>query len=205
MRETIDYGAERSWWAEGDHPLDGRELERVRAALAPGEAVALFARGRLDGRSLVWAVTAERLVEVRMGWFGRHEALPLASVTAIEVEEGAHGWTIRVAAAGGRRTLIAVAPSLGRPLVRRLEEVSGSAVSFMASRRAGTTRLFVSHMRGAPASVPAPTGPSEATRAPSDHTAASLTAALREAAELHRSGALSDEEFAAVKRRLLHG
>jgi hypothetical protein len=44
-----------------------------------------------------------------------------------------------------------------------------------------------------------------ATCAPADHTAVSRAAALREAAELHRSGALSDDAFANLKRRLLGG
>jgi hypothetical protein len=206
MRETIDYAAERSWWAEGDHPLDPRERERVGRALEAGEDPGCFARGRLDGRTLLWVATARRLVEIGMGWFGRTVAVPLTAIEGIEAEEGAHGWTIRVAVPGGRRTLIAVSPSLGRPFLARLEEATGRTVSFLPSRRARAGRLFVSRMGVDPSPQTASLAPArDPAPAVADHTAVALTAALRDAADLHQRGALSDEEFAALKRRLLGG
>lgn len=204
MRETIDYAAERSWWAEGDHPLDARERERIGRALVAGEDPGCFARGRLDGRTLLWVATASRLVEVGMGWFGRTAAVPLSAIEGIEVEEGAHGWTVRLAVSGGRRTLIAVSPALGRPFLARLEEATGRTISFLPSRRAQASRLFVSRMGVEPAPAVAGRPPlREAAPAVADHTAVALTAALRDAADLHQRGALTDEEFAALKRRLL--
>jgi hypothetical protein len=133
--------------------------------------------------------------------------LDYASVAALQVEEGAHGWTIRLDSSRGREALVAVAPSLGRTFVGHVESVTGLPVTFLASRRTATSRLFVAR-RGRPAveGVPSPEPPRmPAQPAPADHTAVGLTTALREAAELHRNGALTDDEFAALKRRLLGG
>ncbi|HEX5817564.1 MAG TPA: SHOCT domain-containing protein [Gemmatimonadales bacterium] len=205
MRETIDYSTERSWFAAGDHPLERRERERLQKSLEGGEEITQYVRGRSEGRPAVWAATERRLVFCSLGWFGRTSVLPYDRVAAHQVEEGAHGWTIRLDSASGREALVAVAPSLGRGFVTLLESKTGKPVTFLASRRSTTSRLFVSH-HGAPAPHETPTravAPPPA--APADHTAVGLTAALREAAELHRSGALSDDEFTALKRRLLGG
>jgi hypothetical protein len=203
MHETIDYSTERSWFAAGDHPLERRERERLQKSLEGDEAITQFVRGRSEGRPAVWAATERRLVFCSLGWFGRSSVLPYDRVAAHQVEEGAHGWTIRLDSANGREALVAVAPTLGRSFVTLLESKTGKRLTFLASRRATSSRLFVSH-RGArklPAVPDAP--PIMPPAAPADHTAVGLTAALREAAELHRIGALSDDEFTALKRRLL--
>jgi hypothetical protein len=207
MRETIDYSAERSWFSEGDHPLEPRERDRLQRALDAGEAIARFVRGRSDGRPAVWAASDRRIVCCTLGWFGSSAVLDYASVAALQVEEGAHGWTIRLDSSRGREALVAVPPSLGRSFVAHLESVTGKAVTFLPSRRTATPRLFVAR-QGAPGAggraahepPPMPANP-----APADHTAVGLTTALREAADLHRSGALTDDEYAALKRRLLGG
>jgi hypothetical protein len=207
MRETIDYAAERSWFAAGDHPLDSRERERLRQALEGGDEIRQFVRGRTDGRPTVWAATERRLVFCSLGWFGRTRQLGYDAVAALQVEEGAHGWTLRLDSAQGREALVAVAPALGRGFLALLEEKAGKTAAFLASRRASASRLFVT--RHGPAAPAAPDAPARRAplppAAPADHTAVSLTTALREAAELHRSGALSDDEFATLKRRLLGG
>jgi hypothetical protein len=207
MRETIDYSVEHSWFAAGDHPLEPRERERVQRALEANEAIVHFVRGRSDGRPAVWVATDRRIVCCTLGRFGRSAALAYASLAAHQVEEGAHGWTIRLDSSGGREALVAVAPSLGRAFVGHVESVTGKPVTFIASRRTTSSRLFVAR-RGAPAvgGVPAPAPPRMPPHpAPADHTAVGITTALREAAELHRSGVLTDDEFAALKRRLLGG
>jgi hypothetical protein len=207
MRETIDYSAERSWFAAGDHPLEPRERDRVQRVLEANEAIAHFVRGRSDGRPAVWAATDRRIVCCTLGWFGSSATLAYASLAAHQVEEGVHGWTIRLDSSGGREALVAVAPSLGRTFVGHLESVTGKTVTFLPSRRTSTSRFFVARRGVAAAggeSAPEPPG-MPPLPAPADHTAVGLTSALREAAELHRSGALTDEEFAALKRRLLGG
>ena len=70
-------------------------------------------------------------------------------------------------------------------------------------RRARTLHSFVTprHAPGEPpASVPAMPPP-----APADHTAVSRTVVLRQAAERHSDGVLSDDEFAALERRVRGG
>jgi hypothetical protein len=204
MRETIDYSTERSWFAAGDHPLETRERDRVQRLLEAGEAIVCFVRGRTDGRPAVWAATDRRIACCSLGWFGSSSALEYASVAAHQVEEGAHGWTIRLDSSRGREALVAVAPGLGRAFVDHVQAVTGKAVTFLPSRRTSASRLFVARRDAgaAPAreSAPLPVAP-----APADHTAVRLTSALRDAAELHRNGALTDDEFAALKRRLLGG
>ena len=195
--------SERSWFAAGDHPLEPRERERVQRALEADEAIAHFVRGRSDGRAAVWAATDHRIVCCTLGWFGSSAGLAYASLAAHQVEEGVHGWTIRLDSSRGREALVAVAPSLGRAFVGHVESVTGKPITFLASRRSTTSRLFVA--RRGPDGVPAPTPPRMPDPAPADHTAVHLTTALREAAELHRNGALTDDEFAALKRRLLGG
>jgi len=207
MHESIDYTVERSWFAAGDHPIEPRERERVHRSLEDGEAIAQFVRGRSDGRPTIWVATDRRLVFASMGWFGRTRLLGYESVAAHQVEEGAHGWTLRLDSVHGREALVAVAPALGRGFVAHLEERTQLPVTFLVSRRASTSRLFVSNGRSDTPKAPngAAALPPMQRVAPADHTAVSLTTALREAAELHRSGALSDDEFAALKRRLLGG
>jgi hypothetical protein len=206
MRETIDYSAERSWFAAGDHPLEARERDRLAKAVPAGEAWTHFVRGRVDGRDAVWVLTAGRVVSAALGFLGRAHAVALADVRALEVEEGAHGWTIRLDHAGGRLALVAAPPSLGRGFLAELEGRTGKAVTFLASRRQGQTRFFVSRVGGAaPTATPAPPPAAARAAAPADHTAVSLTAALREAADLHQRGVLTNDEFSALKRRLLGG
>jgi hypothetical protein len=206
IRETIDYSAERSWFAAGDHPLEVRERDRLARALQPGETWTHFVRGRVDGKDAVWVLTEGRVVSAALGFLGRSQAVAVRDVRAFEVEEGAHGWTIRLDHADGRLALVAAPPSLGRGFVAELEGRTGKTVGFVASRRQGNSRFFVSRAAGA-APMPAASGPPAAalSSAPADHTAVALTAALREAADLHQRGVLSDDEFAALKRKLLGG
>lgn len=207
IRETIDYAAERSWFAAGDHPIEARERDRLARALQPGEAWTHFVRGRVDGKDAVWVLTEQRLVSAALGFLGRSQAVAVGDVQAFEVEEGAHGWTIRLDHAGGRLALVAAPPSLGRGFVAELEGRTGKAVGFLPSRRQGNTSFFVSRAAGAAPSPRAPQAPTAAAmpQAAADHTAVALTAALREAADLHQRGVLSDDEFAALKRKLLGG
>jgi hypothetical protein len=204
MRETIDYSAERSWFAAGDHPLDGRERDRLLKLLQPGEAWSHHVRGRVDGRDAVWVATPTRIAMASFGWRGMAAHVPFDAVAALEVEEGAHGWTIRLDHARGRVALVAAPPTLGRGFVAHLEERTGRTVTFLASRRASQTSWFVTRR----ATSPAPQGlmppaAAQVGQAAADATAVGLTAALREAADLHQRGVLSDDEFTALKRKLL--
>lgn len=203
--ETIDYAAQRSWWSEGDHPLEPAERTRLEHALGGAAAPERFARGRSDGRKAVWALHGEELVAVAWGWLGSTtRRVRAAEVRALEIEEGAHGWTLRAATAGERLALIAVAPSLGRPLAQAIGERAGTEVRFVASRRADRPRARVAEAAGTPtpsAGAPADrASPDGAVRAaaPTD-----LVAQLERAAALRAQGLLTDDEFAALKRRLL--
>jgi len=192
-----------SFWAEGAQPLDEREQERVAAALAAGESVVAFIRGRTDGRRAVWVATGSRVARVGTSWFGRTEATAYGEIQAIEAHEGAHGHTVRLMTARATHHLVAVNPAASEAFTAHLAGATGLAPRFVASirrlreeaeaaRRAEEARAREARLAAAAQSaVP---------RAPTD-----LVQALAEAARLREAGTLSDEEFQRLKQRLLEG
>lgn len=208
-----------SLWAEGGHPLEARERERIDQVLAPGEAIVHFVRGRTDGKRTVWAATDRRIVVVGMTWRRRVVDVPYEAIRDMESQEGGHGTTMRLFTTGANHALVAVFPALAEAFAahvgdrigvtprfierpRKPEQAGGGLVSrgvavtslsgaAAAEASAGAVPLTLVRPTP-PGTVPAPGG-------------ADLVAALREAADLHRAGALTDEEFRALKSRLLGG
>ena len=188
----IDYSRKPSFWAESDAPLGDTELARVRRALEPGEQVVVFARGRTDSKRALWVATDRRLLRIGLGWRGTARAEAYIAVTALEIEEGAHGWTLRLTTGASRHPLIAVAPPLGKPLMDHLEARTGRSATFIASRRAA---------QPARPDTQAPVVSAPTLVAPTDNTR--MMAQLKDAADLLRQGLLSEEEFTLLKQRLL--
>ena len=197
-----------SFWSEGDHPLNAREQAGVTALLAPGEVTACFARGRTDGKHTIWALTNDRLLIVGLGMMARSIAEPLAGLTAIETQEGAHGHTIRLTSAAGRRSLVAVAAPASRSFTEYLASRSTVSPAFIASLRTKPPSELAAERRAmaertipvpAPASVVVPAPATEPPRPSPD----ALVGRLAQAAQLHRDGSLTDVEFARLKQKLL--
>jgi hypothetical protein len=186
-----------SWWSETDDPMSAAEQDRVAVALEPGETALHFVRGRTEGKRTVWVATDRRVVSIGVTWRGRVRPIAFTEIRGVETEEGAHGWTIRLRTGTGRHALVAAHPSLGQPFVEQVVARSGAAASFIASRRpAAASRSSI------PAAPPVAAAVADATRV-AGFPSGEVLAHLREAADLHRSGALTDDEFTALKRRLL--
>lgn len=186
-----------SWWSETDEPLSPAETGRLGLALDTGEQVVRFIRGRIDGKRTILAATDRRVIIVGVTWRGRVQALAFTEVRGLETEEGAHGWTVRLLTSAGRYAAVAVHPALGAPFVEAVAARSGAPSSFIASRR--PTAPEQRRVATAPA---LPAAAADATRT-ATHPSGDMLAQLREAADLHQSGALTDDEFTALKRRLL--
>lgn len=202
-----------SFWGEGEQPMSSQESAKVQSALAAGESIAAWARGRTDGKRALWVATERRLLRVGLTFFGRRAEHALDSLRAIEEQEGAHGMTLRVTTATEGLHLIAISPGMSRRFVAHLGERTGIAPQFIPSKKAKGS--FASGVvsrpmdvaaelerRAAAAAAPAP-APLEAPATPAPAAGPDLVSSLREAAELHRSGVLTDAEFAALKAKLL--
>lgn len=224
----------RSFWAEGSHGLEEREVARFRGRLSEGEDVVRFVRGRSDGKRAVWVATHRRILLVGTTWFGRTHEEAYEAIRDVEAQEGAHGITVRMTTASRRHALVAVDPVLAEPFTAHLDERTGATTRFIQSLRqpspaelraravaeaaaaraaalaqatapapGAAPRLADTAAFAVPGRMPPPVPPLSPPAAAADHTATSLVAALREAAELHRAGVITDEEFAALKARLL--
>lgn len=190
--------ASPSFWSEGYHPLDTKELQRLSTALKPGEAIVHWMRGRTDGKRWVWATTESRSVLLGFGWRGGQFEVPHGAVKAVEMQEGAHGHTVRLTTAARLHSLIAVHPPHSAAFVAYVGERNGITPTFIPSKRAGWTPAPRVEAR---AEAPAVTPPAAPVAATSDD----LVARLQALATLRAEGALSEEEFTAAKRRLLGG
>ncbi|MBF6101078.1 SHOCT domain-containing protein [Nocardia cyriacigeorgica] len=100
---------------------------------------------------------------------------------------------------------------VGRPgllgTVARTAVISGTAratanaVDRRAQRRAAESAAYAAQQQAPPPPPPPP--PAPAAPAPAAGGAEDLVAKLQQLGQLHDSGVLSDEEFAAAKRQLL--
>jgi hypothetical protein len=190
-------------------PLRPDELRLLERVLQPGEAVAAHVRGRREGSGwTVWALTPQRLICVdtkgsRAARTYAHSAL--SKVTAIS---GKWGATLRLEAGTARESFFAADPELGDrffavltghcpqlPLPPALapapQPVADAVPGPHAMPKGVPPRDFVPH--GGVAAAPS-----------SDPVAApSLLASLQEAAVLREKNLISEDEYAALKRRLL--
>lgn len=90
------------------------------------------------------------------------------------------------------------------PFVRRRPLLRAAAVGGVAymGAKAGTNRAMQQQAGGEPAPAPAPAPAAAPAPAPAEGTSDTI-AQLQQLASLHDSGALSDEEFAAAKAKIL--
>lgn len=201
---TTSRNGRASFWAEGAQPLDERETARVAAALAAGEAILAFIRGRTDGRRAVWVATGSRVARVGTSWFGRTEVTAYDEIRAIEAHEGAHGHTVRLVTARATHHLVAVHPPASEAFTAHLAGATGLEPRFVPSirrlREEAEAARRAEQVRAREARLAAAALQSAASGAPGD-----LVQALAEAARLREAGTLSDEEFQRLKQRLLQG
>ena len=185
-------------------PLRPNELQLLERLLQPGEAVAAHVRGRAEGSGwTVWALTSQRLlcVDTKGRRPGRaHNHAAVRKVTAIA---GKWGATLRLDTGGARESFFAADPELGNRFVEVL-------LGYCPHLEAPATLV------PAPKPVAAPTAPPEMSKGvpPRDFVphgaplagsapAAGLLQSLQEAAALREKNLLSEDEYTALKRRLL--
>ncbi|MDX2194551.1 MAG: SHOCT domain-containing protein [Gemmatimonadales bacterium] len=209
-----------SLWSEGDHPFEAKEQQRVSATLATGETVHRWVRGRTDGKRTLWLATERRIVVLRVGgFFPRSSELAVADVRALEMQEGAHGHTVRLTTTTTRVSLLAVHPPMSVAFAEHLKGAAGIEPVLIPSRRATPGRDAQAEAYAAAeaerraryeanrravfeatqAAVAAPAAPAAAA------AGGDLLQRLKEAAALREAGVLTDDEFAALKARLLAG
>ncbi len=191
-------------------PLRPDELRLLERVLQPGEAVEAHVRGRREGSGwTVWALTPQRLLCVDTK--GRRAARSHAhgAVRKVTAIPGKWGATLRLEAGEARESFFAADPELGDrffavligycphietpPKLVRAPQPAADAPPAPHAMRKGVPppRDFVPH-GGAAATAPA-----------ASPAAASLLASLQEAAALREKNLLSEDEYTALKRRLL--
>ena len=194
-------------------PLRPNELQLLQPLLQPGEAVEAHVRGRAEGSGwTVWALTSQRLLCVDTK--GRrparaHEHTSVRKVTAIA---GKWGATLRLEAGEVRESFFAADPELGdrffAVLLGYCPQISAPSKLVAAPRAAAAPTPPPAMRKGVPPPrdfVPhgAPAAGSAAAPAAGPTDPASLLESLREAAALREKNLLSDDEYTALKRRLL--
>lgn len=197
MTVSDDEPPRRSLFAERGSPMSQRELDRVNRTLAYDEAIEAFARGRHEGKGMVWVLTERRMLLVGTSWQGSTTVLPLEALRGLEAEEGVHGITLRLATDRGTHAVVAVDAGLADRLLAVVRTRGLAPVSWVsASARRPAAPPAVASRPDTPVAVAADVAARTA-------LAERLVAALREADELRRRGALTDAEFARLKERIL--
>jgi hypothetical protein len=189
-------------------PLRPNELQLLQRLLQPGELVEAHVRGRAEGSGwIVWALTPQRLLCVDMKGKRAARSHGHGAVRSVTAITGKWGATLRLEAGAVRESFFAADPELGDRFVAVLlgycPQLDAPAKLVPAPKPAAAPppppemrkgvpppRDFVPH--GAPFASPAPAA-----------SAANLLQSLQEAAALREKNLLSEDEYTALKRRLL--
>jgi hypothetical protein len=180
-------------------PLSSAEEGLLQRSLAPGETMERYLRGRGERVGwMLWALTPQRLHCVTVSGRRPARAHVHGSVMGVEATRGRWGATILVRTSEARELIFAAD-------FEQSDEFLAALVSYNSANVVAAPKL-------APAAPPPParrtpvvSAPRIASGAPSrgDADSGRLVEALREAADLREKGLLTEEEFAALKRKLL--
>lgn len=176
--------------------LSLEEDARLRLSLHADEPVERFVRGRAQRvGSTLWAVTPRRLHCVTLSGKRPSRAHPHDSIERIEALMGKWGATLRVHVAATREVIFAADPGMSDAFVEALAGYCPSvpAPGKLVAPAPAPSAAVIEHY----ASDTVPSG------AVSASNSERLLDSLRQAAELRDKGHLSEEEYAAAKRRLL--
>jgi hypothetical protein len=174
-------------------PLSPAEEALLQRALAPNEITGRFLRGRGDRVGwMLWALTPERLLCLTVSGKKPLRAHVHGSVVAAEALQGKWGATLLLHTRDAREMIFAADPALTDEFVAEfvVHNPSLAAPPKLVSPKPPPPEFV-------PAAAAAPGEPQVETES------GRLVAALREAAALREKGLLTEEEFAAVKRKLL--
>lgn len=178
-----------------------RHVALLRGELRPGEAERMWVRAHDVARKHEGALL---LTDRRLLWSGlgalnqAQRAFPLAAIHALEVTDDPP----RLRFEAGERERFS-----GRPKdLRRLADAVHEAQQRLPEEpEPPPARSGAPAPRPAPSSDPSPPSDPPSPSAPPPPSASSLVDELERLAALHRGGALTDDEFALAKRRLLGG
>ena len=155
-----------------------RELERIGEHLHPGEVVSHLAGGSYGGGQGLLALTDRRLFFFRDGRMHKaSEDFPLSQVSSVQWKSGLSTGTVSIHASNAVVKIGTVNKVDGEAIV-------GAAREAVHAANVAPGQTLVAPVVDAPADV---------------------AAQLANLAQLHDSGALSDDEFAAAKARVLGG
>jgi len=178
-------------------PLRPDELQLLQRLLQPGETVEAHVRGRAERSGwTVWSLTPQRLICVDMK--GRKPRTHgHGAISGVQAIRGKWGATLRLEAAGTVESFFAADAALGDPVV-------GVLLRYCPQLEAPAKLVL-------PPAPPPPPKPLPGVPAHFRVPAAAapladpgrLLDSLREAAALREKDLLTDEEYSALKRRLL--
>lgn len=159
-----------------------REIKAVAAELETGEIVDRFLVGYVDGKAGLLVLTDRRVLWILYNMV--HKAT--ASHRFAKLHSATHTATITT----GKLTLHA----------------SGATVSYVVTGGIDSKNFFDAVCRGIEAGGPSlPKGPGAVSRAGRTQVAPDTTTRLRELADLHTAGSLTDTEFESAKALVLAG
>jgi hypothetical protein len=178
-------------------PLSPAEEALLQRSLAPNEIMGRFLRGRGERVGwMLWALTPERLLCLTVSGKKPPRAHFHGSVVAVEALQGKWGATVLLRTRDAREMIFAADPALTDEFVAQFVVHNPSLAA---------PPKLVPCEPPPPEFVPAAAaaGPSAPGEPQVETETGRLVAALREAAALREKGLLTEEEFAAVKRKLL--
>ena len=173
-------------------PLSPAEEALVQRSLAPDETLERYLRGRGERVGwMLWALTPQRLLCVTVNGKRPPRAHVHGAVVGVEAIRGKWGATLHVHTSTTREVIFAADLALSDDFVEAFVNYCPNV--------AAPPKL-------APPEPPPPERvPASLVASPprGDAESGRLVEALREAAALREKGLLTDEEFAALKRKLL--
>jgi hypothetical protein len=178
-------------------PLSPAEEALVQRSLAPEETLERYLRGRGERVGwMLWALTPQRLLCVTVNGKRPLRAHVHGAVVGVEAIRGKWGATLHVHTGTTREVIFAADLALSDDFVEALVNYTPNVT---APPKLAPPEPPPPERR--PASLTASAAAAGQLR--SDAESVRLVEALREAASLREKGLLTDEEYAALKRRLL--
>lgn len=165
----------------GSKALAFREIKYLPQALAADEDVQAAIQGYYENRNGLLVATKRRLLFVDRGLISgvRVEEFPYKSISSVKYETGMMFGTIRVFVSGNTAEISYLDKAQTRSFVARLDELRNGP---------------------SPIAVPPPMPTAAPARAKDSDQ---MIERLQKLTDLHKSGALSDDEFRAAKAKLL--
>jgi hypothetical protein len=176
-------------------PISPEEQALLTRSLQAGEPVQRYVRGRGERVGwMLWALTPERFLSVNLKGKRPPRLLAHAQVTAVDAVRGKWGAELRVDAGDVREVIFAADHALSDRFLEALVTYCPTVVP--------PPKLVVPEPPSE-LGVVAPAWPRAQSPVADGADSERLVEALREAAHLREKGLLTDEEYSALKRKLL--